>query len=86
MKEWCKFGCLPADRSLSADLTAVDYGYDASDAIRQERKDDMRKRGLGSPDDGDALVLTFAYPVQRRNWQDERRIQEKLAVRKRCYP
>jgi hypothetical protein len=85
MKEWCKFGCLPADRSLSADLTAVDYGYDASDAIRLERKDDMRKRGLASPDDGDALALTFAYPVERRNWEDERRIQEKLALRKRCY-
>jgi hypothetical protein len=85
MKEWCKFGCLPEDRSLSADLTAVDYGYDASDAIRLERKDDMRKRGLASPDDGDALALTFAYPVERRNWEYERRIQEKLALRKRRY-
>ncbi|MPZ34843.1 MAG: terminase [Rhodospirillales bacterium] len=83
MKEWCKFGCLPDDRSLLADLTAVDYGYDAADAIRLERKDDMRKRGLASPDDGDALALTFAYPVERRNWQEEWRIQEKLAVLKR---
>ena len=32
-------GCLPDDRALSADLTAVDYGYDASDAIRLERRD-----------------------------------------------
>ena len=23
----------------------------------------MKKRGLASPDDGDALALTFAYPV-----------------------
>ena len=77
---------LPAGRQdARADLTAVDYGYDASDAIRLERKDDMRKRGLASPDDGDALALTFAYPVERRNWEDERRIQEKLALRKRCY-
>jgi hypothetical protein len=83
MKEWCKFGCLPDDRTLLADLTAVDYGYDATDAIRLERKDDMRKRGLASPNDGDALALTFAYPVARRNWEDERRIQEKLALRKR---
>jgi hypothetical protein len=29
----------------------------------QKTKDDMRKRGLASPDDGDALALTFAYPV-----------------------
>jgi hypothetical protein len=78
MKEWCKFGCLPDDRELSADLTAVDYGYDATDAIRLERKDDMRKRGLASPDDGDALALTFAYPVERRSCQDEQRLEEKL--------
>jgi hypothetical protein len=29
----------------TADLKAVDYGYDASDAILLERKDDMRRRG-----------------------------------------
>ena len=67
MKEWCKFGCLPDDRDLRADLTNVEYGYDASDAILLERKRDMRRRGLASPDDGDALALTFAYPVERRN-------------------
>jgi len=78
MKEWCKFGCLPDDRSLRADLTAVDYGYDATDAIRLERKDDMRKRGLASPDDGDALALTFAYPVQRRDHLEGWRVEQKL--------
>jgi hypothetical protein len=45
----------------------------------------MRKRGLASPDDGEALALSFAYPVERRNWEDEQRIQEKLALRKRYY-
>ena len=43
----------------------------------------MRRRGLASPDDGDALALTFAYPVERRNYQQEWRILEKLAVLKR---
>jgi hypothetical protein len=33
------------------------------DAILLERKQDMKKRGLSSPDDGDALALTFSYPV-----------------------
>jgi hypothetical protein len=60
MKEWLKAGSLPDDNELTADLKAVDYGYDASDAILLERKDDMRRRGLASPDDGDALALTFA--------------------------
>jgi hypothetical protein len=83
MKEWSKFGCLPDDRALRADLTNVEYGYDATDALRLERKDDMRKRGLASPDDGDALALTFAYPVEKRSSKDEWRILEKLAVLKR---
>jgi hypothetical protein len=63
LKDWCRFGSLPDDRELKGDLTAVEYGYDRSDAILLERKDDMRKRGIASPDDGDALALTFAYPV-----------------------
>jgi hypothetical protein len=29
---------------------------DASDFVLLERKDDMRRRGLASPDDGDALA------------------------------
>ena len=85
LKERRKFGCLPDDRALAADLTAVDYGCDAADAIRLERKDDMCRRGLASPDDGDTLALTFAYLVERRNWQEEWRIQEKLKQMKRRF-
>jgi hypothetical protein len=45
----------------------------------------MRKRGLASPDDGDALALTFAYPVERRDWHEEWRIQEKRAKMRRRF-
>ena len=83
MKEWLKVGSLPDDNELSADLKAVDYGYDASDAILLERKDDMWRRGLASPDDGDALALTFAYPVAKRDWAEERRFDEALQKLKR---
>jgi hypothetical protein len=83
MKEWCKVGSLPDDPELIADLKAVDYGYDASDAILLERKDDMRRRGLASPDDGDALALTFAYPVAKKDWAEERRFEEGLQRLKR---
>jgi hypothetical protein len=51
--------------------------------ILLERKDDMRRRGLASPDDGDALVLTFAYPVAKRDWAEERRFEEALQKLKR---
>jgi hypothetical protein len=36
----------------------------------------MRRRGLASPDDGDALALTFASPVAKRDWAEERRFEE----------
>jgi hypothetical protein len=49
-----------------ADLTGVEFGYvlrDGRDAIQLERKEDMKRRGLASSDNGDALALTFSYPV-----------------------
>jgi hypothetical protein len=66
MREWLAGGMIDDDPELKADLTAVEYGYtmkDGRDAVILERKEHMKKRGLASPDDGDALALTFAYPV-----------------------
>jgi hypothetical protein len=42
MKEWCKLGCLPDDRELRADVTAI--GYDGVGAILLEKKDGMLRR------------------------------------------
>lgn len=67
MKDWIKRGLLPKDVELEANLTGREYGYvmrDGKDVIQLEKKKDMKKRGLASPDDADALALTFAYPVQ----------------------
>jgi hypothetical protein len=83
LKEWCKAGCLPDDPEFVAELGAVEYGYDAADAIILERKDDMRRRGLASPDDADALALTFAHPVFMPDPAEERRYEEKLRQLKR---
>jgi len=52
-------------------------------AILLERRDDMRRRGLVSLDDGDALALTFAFPVGKRDWAEERRVDEGLTKLKR---
>ncbi len=62
--DWLPGGAIENDPELIADLTGREYGYDANDAIVLERKKDMRKRGLPSPDNADALALTFAYPVE----------------------
>jgi hypothetical protein len=68
MREWLKSGTIPDDPELHADLVAPEYGFavrDGRDVIQLERKQDMEKRGHASPDDGDALALTFAYPVTK---------------------
>lgn len=65
-REWLPSGAIDDDPELIADLVGPQYDHvvrDGRDAIMLERKKDMEKRGLASPDDGDALALTFAYPV-----------------------
>jgi hypothetical protein len=67
LRQWLKGGAIPNDPELIADLTGVEYGYimkDGRDAILLEKKADMKKRGLASPDLADALALTFAYHVE----------------------
>lgn len=63
-KGWLQTGYLPeADETLVTDLTGREYGYNDASQIVLERKEDMKKRGLASPDHGDALCLTFAHPA-----------------------
>jgi hypothetical protein len=66
MREWLKGGVIPPTPELIADLEGVEYGYvikNGVDAIQLEKKQDMKKRGVASSDFGDALALTFAYPI-----------------------
>ncbi len=66
MRDWLKDGSIPDDRELRDDLTGPEYGFSNREQLQLEKKDDMRKRGLASPDCGDALALTFAFDVQPR--------------------
>jgi hypothetical protein len=75
LRDWLPQGVLDEDPELHADLTGVEYGYttrEGADALILERKEDMKRRGLASPDDGDALALTFAYPVMEMAAQNPR--------------
>ena len=54
---------IPDLDSLQADACAPGYKYDSNSRVLLERKEDMRKRGVPSPDEWDALALTFAEPV-----------------------
>lgn len=51
---------IPDDDKLVAQLTSVHWSLDSKGRIAVESKDDMRKRGVRSPDRGDAVVYTKA--------------------------
>jgi phage terminase large subunit len=82
MNEWIKAGCLPDDPDLAAALASVEYAYDGNDAIQLERQYDVKRRGLPSPDDAEALALTFAYPVAQHSEAEERHTEERGPKRK----
>tara|TARA_R100000655_G_scaffold21660_2_gene44210 strand:+ start:34 stop:1431 length:1398 start_codon:yes stop_codon:yes gene_type:complete len=80
-REWledrdCK---LPKDDKLKSELTTPRYGFTSSGKVKIESKDEMRKRGQGSPDIADALCLTFAAssgsPSQMQAWQWTRPVE-----------
>lgn len=54
---------VPDSDELHSDLTGVEYKYDSNQRLVLESKEDMKKRGLRSPDLGDALALTFAESI-----------------------
>ena len=65
MKKWFEDEpcSIPDDDVIAADLSAPQYTYDSSRRLKLESKEQMAKRGIESPDDGDMLALTFAVPV-----------------------
>lgn len=64
LRAWLKSGgAIPADADLATELSSVEYGFAADGSIQLERKEEMKRRGLASPDLADALALTFAHPV-----------------------
>ena len=50
----------PDDDKLAAQLGSIKWGIDSRGRVKIESKDDMRKRGLPSPDRADAMAIAFA--------------------------
>jgi hypothetical protein len=65
MGDWLKTTpCrIPDTDTLHSDLVGPGYKFDSNSRLMIDRKEDMKKRGLRSPDEADALALTFASPV-----------------------
>ena len=53
---------LPDRDSLQADLVSCGYKYTSEGKLLLVSKQDMRKRGVPSPDEADAVALCFADP------------------------
>ena len=67
MADWLKTGAsIPNLVDLKQDLAAPIFWYDSAGRKQLEPKDDIKKRGLPSPDLGDALALTFAQPIAKK--------------------
>jgi hypothetical protein len=51
---------IPDDDNLHGELCSLGYKYTSSGQLQIESKDDLRARGMPSPDGADALALTMA--------------------------
>lgn len=69
MRDWLLRGSIDDDDQLEVDLTGPGFHHDKSDRYVLESKEEMKARELDSPDDGDALALTFAMRVAQRKHQ-----------------
>lgn len=69
MRDWLfEQGCIPEDPVMFKQLTTILYTLDRHEQrTKMEPKQDMKKRGLSSPDRADMLALTFAVKVPNRD-------------------
>lgn len=79
MRDWLSHAVLPDDDELRSDLIGPEYGFNDKNKIQLEKKQDMKKRGLSSPDVGDALALTFAVDVGLPQDYKDRKVTANIA-------
>lgn len=66
-RDWMKAGgSIPEDTRLYNEMISVETVPRMDGKIQIESKKDLKRRGLPSPGRMDALVISFAYPVQAK--------------------
>jgi hypothetical protein len=70
MRDALKYLAIPNSSELRDQLISPEYDFNLRGELQLEKKSDMKKRGLASPDIADALALTFARPVFPRAYDD----------------
>lgn len=75
-KDWLSIADIPADDvELATDLMEPQYYFDNKERLYLEKKDDMKKRGAASPDEFDAVALSFAHKTPTRRIDEERYVE-----------
>lgn len=69
--------------TLIGQLCTVKYAFTSSGRIKVEGKEEMQARGLKSPDEADAFILTFAGGTRRA--QEDRYQRSARSTRKRTF-
>lgn len=73
MRDWLQAGAeIPDDPELASDLCSPEYYFSNKSQIQLESKDDMKARGLASPDCGDMLAMTFQVKIAAPKPQPKR--------------
>jgi len=68
MRKWLLTGAIPPDSELKDDLLSPEYKFRGDGSVLAlEPKEAMKKRGFASPNKADALGLTLATRVARRD-------------------
>lgn len=68
LREWLQTGYIPIDSDLITDLISPEYSYHpTTNRLQLESKDQMKRRGLASPDSAEALAMTFAREIARKD-------------------
>jgi len=82
MSEWLEDGpvSIEDDDDFASQLTSVQYGYDSKRRIKLESKEQMKDRELHSPDDADALALTFYGAGAANKGQDAAEFRRKRGI------
>ena len=59
MRDWLLVGSIVNNPELIEQLSSPEYYYNKANKLTLESKEDMKRRGVDSPDWADALALTF---------------------------
>lgn len=83
MKKWLQEGGTIENKyDILTDLTGPEAAINRRGKLQLESKDEMKRRGLASPNYGDALALTFAQPVRLNKRSRFEKLRKQGKIRK----